>query len=211
LNDLDRTSIAVVGAGAIGSAAVAQLAAAGVGRLGIVDPKGSEPDRDHSALAEATATGAGALNPRGIAEPYPARIEAANVEAILSGFDLAIDCANDDAVHLLLNDSCAAAGLPLVIGGASGARVWATAFVQGAPCYRCASPPPTSEPAAAAAGAALGAMLAADALKLAAGMPAALAGKLLELDLDAGTATVGPVRRRAGCPSCAQSAVEAAL
>src|SRR4051812_45637107 len=99
---LKQATVIVVGAGALGSPAATYLAAAGVGRLGIVDedvvelsnlhrqPLHYTPDVGRQ-KAENAAVKLGVLNPEVALDPYPVRIDASNAPAIVIGADVVVD------------------------------------------------------------------------------------------------------------------------
>lgn len=111
----------VVGLGALGSPAALYLAAAGVGRIGVVDPAVVEPDDPAREIlhfapdiglpkAENAAVKLRALN-RGVhVEAYPAELTPANGLAIVAGADVVLDCTGGPAAE----DVCREAGVPLV-------------------------------------------------------------------------------------------------
>ena len=143
--------VVVIGAGGIGSPAIQYLAAAGVGRLTIVD----DDTVDLSNLQRQTiyATGdigrrkadsavaaARRLNPHVDAHAHATRIDAANVEALLGGADAILDGCDNFATRLCVADAAYTARIPLVsaaIGQFDGQlgvfRGWET----DKPCYRC--------------------------------------------------------------------------
>jgi predicted ThiF/HesA family dinucleotide-utilizing enzyme len=99
----------VVGLGALGSPAALYLAAAGVERLGVVDPGVVEEDDPTRAIlhfapdvglpkAENAAVKLRALNRAVHVEPYPAELTAANALAILADADVVLDCTGRRAV-----------------------------------------------------------------------------------------------------------------
>jgi molybdopterin/thiamine biosynthesis adenylyltransferase len=115
----------VVGAGTPGAIAAALLARAGVGSVGVVDDEPLDLLSEPGALAylpadegrnraEALAERLGALAPEALVEPYPARIEPSNVEAIAIGSDVVLDCSGAPAADPVLSDACTALGIPLV-------------------------------------------------------------------------------------------------
>jgi molybdopterin/thiamine biosynthesis adenylyltransferase len=211
---LAAASVLVVGAGALGSPVLLYLAAAGVGRIGIVDdgevtlgdlgrqvvhftPDAGVP-RAHSAQAKL-----GFLNPGVALDPYPARVEEANAGALVLGHDVVVDAANDEDATLLLNDACCAAGVPLVTGGVDGWDAWVQVVRPGvSACLRCDESAPVAGVSAlgAVAGVA-GSAMALEALKLVAGTGEPLAGRL-ELAGATGQVAVVPVPRRSDCPAC---------
>jgi molybdopterin/thiamine biosynthesis adenylyltransferase len=195
---LREASAIVVGAGALGSPVAAYLAAAGVGRLGIVDeaavapadlagqPLHYTPDLG-VAKTESAAAKLRFLNPEVVVEPYRVRFDETTAAGLVDGQDLVVDCS--DAPYAV-NAACCAAGVPLVTGGAGvvmAIRPGETA------CLRCAFPDALPERADAlgpAAGA-IGSLMAMDALKLLTGVD--IAGP------DFPRVTVA---RRVGCPDC---------
>jgi molybdopterin-synthase adenylyltransferase len=121
----------VVGLGALGSPAALYLAAAGVGRLGVVDPAVVEPgDPAREILhfapdiglpkAENAAVKLRALNRDVHVEPYPAELTAENGLAIVAGADVVLDCTR----ARVADAACRETGTPLVWGSlADGGRV----------------------------------------------------------------------------------------
>ena len=111
----------VVGLGAIGSPAALYLAAAGVGRIGVVDPAVVEPDDPAREIlhfapdiglpkAENAAVKLRALNRDVHVEAYPAELTAENGLAIVAGADVVLDCTG----RAVAEDVCREAGVPLV-------------------------------------------------------------------------------------------------
>lgn len=141
----------LVGAGGIGSPAIQYLAAAGIGRLTVIDDDRVSLDNlqrqtlfgtaDVGRLkVEAAAEAATRLNPdtrfTGIAE----RLTAANVAALLAGADLVLDGSDNFATRLVVSDHCTAARIPLVSAaiGRFQAQVGTfTGWLPQSPCYRC--------------------------------------------------------------------------
>jgi molybdopterin/thiamine biosynthesis adenylyltransferase len=211
---LKAASVLVVGAGALGSPALLYLAAAGAGRIGIVDDgEVGLPDlgrqvlhftpdvgvpRAHSAQAKL-----GFLNPAVAYDPYPARVEQANAAALVLGHDVVVDAANDEDATLLLNDACCAAGVALVSGGVEGWEAWVQVVRPGiSACLRCDPDAPIAGVSALGAVAGMaGSAMALEAVKLRAGAGEPLAGRL-EIDGATGRVAVVPVQRRADCPAC---------
>src|SRR5690606_18865242 len=124
---LEASTVLLLGAGGLGSPAAYYLAAAGVGRLRLVDDDVVErsnlqrqilhaEDRIGVPKVESAATTLGALNPRTRIDPVRERATAANVERLLEGVDVVIDGADNFPVRYLLNDACVHLGKPLVYG-----------------------------------------------------------------------------------------------
>jgi molybdopterin-synthase adenylyltransferase len=229
---LKGASVLVVGAGALGSPAALYLAAAGVGRLGIVDDEEVEvsnlarqvlhftPDVGEPKALSAAGKLA-FLNPGVIVDPYPARLDAANAAAMVSGHDLVVDCSDSFATRYDVNDACCAAGVDLVEGGALGLSGLVLAVRPGrSACYRCAfpTPPPAGAvPSCAQAGilgpvaGIVGSLQALEALKLLTGLGEPLLDRILQVDAADAGFTVVHTRRRPDCPACGPTRLVARL
>lgn len=148
---LRAARVVVIGAGGIGSPAIQYLAAAGVGRLDIVDDDRVEPsnlqrqtifastDRGRS-KAVAAAERAGAINPHVDARPHERRVERANVDALIAGADVVLDGCDNFATRLLVADAALAARVPLVsaaVGQFEGQLAVYRGWEAALPCYRC--------------------------------------------------------------------------
>ena len=148
---LKAAMVVVIGAGGIGSPALQYLAAAGVGRLRIVDD-----DRvDRSNLQRQTlfvtveiglskaATASErlrAMNPHVTIDPHCVRIDAANAATLLDGADLVLDGSDNFATRLAVSDASYALRIPLVsaaIGQFHGQVATWRGWEDGQPCYRC--------------------------------------------------------------------------
>jgi molybdopterin/thiamine biosynthesis adenylyltransferase/rhodanese-related sulfurtransferase len=158
--------VLVVGAGGLGSPAALYLAAAGVGRLGIVDDDlvdASNLQRQvlHStaALGEPKVDSAvrrvRELNPDVEVIPYAERLSAENVDAVLDeGWEVIVDGADNFPTRYLLNDASVWHGVPVVHGSIFRFEGQATVFAPktlqhsvtksdaSGPCYRCLFPQP---------------------------------------------------------------------
>jgi molybdopterin/thiamine biosynthesis adenylyltransferase len=226
---LRSASAVVVGAGALGCPAATYLAAAGVGRIGVVDDDEVELSNLHrqplhltpdvgARKADNAAVKLGFLNPEVVVEPFPARLEAANAEALLAGADVVVDCSDSFATRYLVNDTCCALGVPLVEAGVVGLSGLVMSIRPGeSACYRCAfptEPEPGSVPGCreagvlGAIGGVVGSFQALEAIKLLTGVGEPLLDAILQLE----GATSAPLRiataRREDCPACGGSAPE---
>src|SRR3954471_15887728 len=120
---LRSANVILVGAGALGSPAGQSRAAAGVGRIGVVDddlvelsnlnrqplhftPDVGLPKADNAKVKLS------ALNPDVLVESYPARLDEQNAEAIVMGADLVLDCSDSFETRYAVNDACCAQGIP---------------------------------------------------------------------------------------------------
>lgn len=144
---LRTASIAVVGAGGIGSAVIPALAGAGVGRLTIIDsdvvelanlhrqPLFAEADAGRS-KAKLAAEFVHRLNHFVMVDPKEERIGPENAGELLSGSDLVIDGSDNFATRLAVSDTCVSLGIPLLSAAAVQFQGQVGLF-GGRPCYRC--------------------------------------------------------------------------
>jgi adenylyltransferase/sulfurtransferase len=143
--------VVLVGAGGIGCPAIQYLAAAGVGRLTVIDDDRVSLDNlqrqtlfgtaDVGRLkVEAAAEAAVRLNPDTHLAGIAARLDAANVGGLLAGADLVLDGSDNFATRLIVSDHCTRARIPLVSAavGRFQAQVGTfTGWLPQCPCYRC--------------------------------------------------------------------------
>ena len=144
---LKASSVAVIGAGGIGSAVIPALAGAGIGRLTIIDsdvvelanlhrqPLFSEADKG-KAKAEFAATFVARLNHLIEVEPKQERIDPQNAGDLLAGHDLVIDGSDNFATRLAVSDACVVLGIPLLSAAAVQFQGQVGLFRR-QPCYRC--------------------------------------------------------------------------
>ena len=127
---LKAASVLVVGAGGLGSPAIAYLAAAGIGRLGIIDPDTVSLSNLQRQIVHSTgtidqgkSTSAGAfvhaLNPHVVVDEMPAAITAENAAEILSSYDLVLDGTDNLLTRRLVASAAQSAQTPLVSGAVS--------------------------------------------------------------------------------------------
>lgn len=221
---LGAARVLVLGAGGLGCPALAYLAAAGVGRITLVDDDTvSLSNLQRQILfapidigrpkVEAAAAALARLNPHVAVTPLAERLDAGNAAAILAGHDLALDGSDNFATRYLFNAACVAAGVPLIAAAMAQWEgqigLWDPA--RGGPCYACVfpeAPAPGLAPDCAEAGVVgalpgvLGAMMALEAIKLIARAGAPLRGRLLIYDgLWAETRSIR-LHARKDCPDC---------
>jgi adenylyltransferase/sulfurtransferase len=144
---LKAASIAVIGAGGIGSAVIPALAGAGVGRLTIIDddvvelanlhrqPLFRERDAGYS-KADLALQFVHRLNRFVDATPLQERIGPDNGQRLLTGHDLVIDGSDNFATRLAVSDVCVELGIPLVSAAAVQFQGQVGLF-RSRPCYRC--------------------------------------------------------------------------
>ena len=148
---LASSSVSVVGAGGLGSAALPYLAGAGVGRLGVIDPdRVSESNLHRQTLyrevdvgcfkARVAADVVASLNRDCRISPFPDRLDPENLEALVGGADVVLDCADSFAVTYMLSDFCRSTGQPLVSASALGFSGYVGGFCGGGPSVRAVFP-----------------------------------------------------------------------
>ena len=119
------SSVLVIGAGGLGSPLLLYLAAAGVGRIGIVDDDAVDlsnlqrqvihtTDRIGDAKVESAQTMLAGINPDVKVEPHGVRLDAGNVMDLIGGYDIVADGSDNFATRFLLNDACYLKGVVLV-------------------------------------------------------------------------------------------------
>ncbi len=215
--------VLLIGAGGLGSPVGLYLAAAGVGKLGVVDSDNVELSNLQRQVLHSTADlgrpkslsakeTMEALNPDIEVVPYHVRLTADNALDIMSGYDLVADGSDNFATRYLVNDACVMLGKPLSHAGILRFEGQLTTILPGrGPCYRCLypePPPPGMVPSCQEAGSlgatagVVGLLQAAEVLKLLLGIGEPLAGRLLMFNaLDMVFKEVR-VARDPGCPLC---------
>jgi molybdopterin/thiamine biosynthesis adenylyltransferase/rhodanese-related sulfurtransferase len=218
------SKVLLIGAGGLGSPAALYLAAAGVGRLGIVDADvvdDSNLQRQiiHSTerLGEAKVDSAKrtieALNPDVQVVAYKERLSSENIERILAdGWDVIVDGADNFPTRYLVNDASVWHDIPVVHGSIYRFEGQVTVFKpHEGPCYRClfpTPPPPELAPSCAEGGVlgvlpgVIGSLQANEALKLALDIGEPLVGRLLLFDALSAEFNEVNLRRDPECPVC---------
>src|SRR5215472_6352694 len=149
-------SVLVVGAGGLGSPVALYLAAAGIGRLGLVDDDAvSLSNLQRQILfrtadvgrpkVQAGADALKALNPGVHIDIHALRLTGANAMELIAGYDIVADGSDNFATRFLVNDACYFARKPLVSAAVTefeGQLATYKAYEPGLPCYRCLFPEP---------------------------------------------------------------------
>jgi molybdopterin/thiamine biosynthesis adenylyltransferase/rhodanese-related sulfurtransferase len=218
--------VLLVGAGGLGSPASLYLAAAGVGRLGIVDDDRVDASNLQRQIAHSTETLGDwkadsakrtleALNPDVEVVTYKERLTSENVDRILAdGWDVIVDGADNFPTRYLVNDASVFHDIPVVHGSIYRFEGQVTVFKpHEGPCYRCLfpqPPPPELAPSCAEGGVLgvlpgiIGSLQASEALKLALGIGETLAGRLLLFDALSTEFSEVTLRRDPNCPVCGE-------
>jgi len=220
------SKVLLIGAGGLGSPASLYLAAAGVGRIGIVDADVVDESNLQRQIVHSTESlgepkvesakrAVEALNPDVEVVAYKERLTSENIERILAdGWDVIVDGADNFPTRYLVNDASIWHKIPVVHGSIYRFEGQVTVFkpYEG-PCYRClfpTPPPPELAPSCAEGGVlgvlpgVIGSLQASEALKLALGIGEPLIGRLLLFDALAATFDEVKLRRDPDCPVCGE-------
>jgi len=217
---LKAATVAIVGAGGLGAPAALYLAAAGVGRLRLIDDDAVSLDNLQRQIifrggdvgaskVERAQVALAALNDNVAVEIEKQRLTDANAAYLLRGADIILDGADDFDTRFAVNAAARALGAPLVSGAVGRWDGQVSVFARGGPCYRCFVPntPPDAETCArvgvvGALTGVIGSLMALETIKLitAAGEP--LASRVLIFDGLKGESRVARLARDPACPVC---------
>jgi len=221
------TSVLCIGAGGLGSPIAMYLAAAGIGKIGIVDfdtvdysnlqrqilHTDADVGRPKAQSAKETING---INPGVEVILHNTRITSENALDLIRPFDIIVDGTDNFPTRYLTNDACVLLKKPNVYGSIFRFDGQASVFAPhlGGPCYRCLypePPPPGMVPSCAEGGVLgvlpgiIGCIQATEILKLALGKGSSLVGRLLLFDaLDMKFREL-KLRRDPECPLCGEN------
>lgn len=221
---IDAAHVLVVGAGGLGCPVALYLGAAGVGRLSLADGDVVDLTNLQRQIGHATASiGANkarslaasvrAINPAIVVQAQETALAGETLFAAVAAADVVVDASDNFATRHAVNRACLAAGKPLVSGAAIGFSGQLAVFdtrQTASPCYHCLFPEQAGEPEVRCAEAGVfaplvgivGAMQAAEALKLLVGVGTPLIGRLLLWDSLGAEARSLKVPRDPACPVC---------
>src|SRR6266516_2406188 len=220
------TSVLCIGAGGLGSPIAMYLAAAGIGKLGIVDfdivdfsnlqrqilHTDADVGRPKSQSAKETING---INPGVEVVIHNTRLTSENAIEIIKPYDIVVDGTDNFPTHYLTNDACVLLKKPNVYGSIFRFEGQASVFAPhlGGPCYRCLypePPPPGMVPSCAEGGVLgvlpgiIGCIQATEILKLALGKGSSLIGRLLLFNALEMKFRELKLRRDPQCPLCGE-------
>jgi adenylyltransferase/sulfurtransferase len=219
-----RSSVLCIGAGGLGSPILLYLAAAGVGRIGLIDHDAIDlsnlqrqilhatPDVGQAKVESARRRVEG-LNPDVKIETVPRRIQKDNVLDLVDRYDAVIDGTDNFPTRFLVNDACFFRRKPLIYGSVFRFEGQASVFLDrpDAPCYRCLfpePPPPGETPSCQEAGilgvvpGVIGVIQATEFVKFVLKLGDSLTGRLLIYNaLEMSFRTV-KLRKNPDCPLC---------
>jgi adenylyltransferase/sulfurtransferase len=223
---LKAASVLIVGAGGLGSPLALYLAAAGIGRMGLVDFDVVDESNLQRQILHGTAD-VGApklesarrrladLNPGVAIELHEARLDRDNALPILGRYDVIADGTDNFATRYLVNDACVLLGKPNVYGSIFRFEGQASVFdARTGPCYRCLypdPPPPGLVPSCAEGGVlgvlpgVIGVIQGIETIKLVLGLGETLVGRLVLFDALAMRFRELKLRKDPACPICGTS------
>jgi molybdopterin/thiamine biosynthesis adenylyltransferase/rhodanese-related sulfurtransferase len=220
---LKAARVLLIGAGGLGSPAALYLAAAGVGRLGIIDADVVELSNLQRQVLHGTRELGRLkvdsaydrlhdLNPHVQVATFPTRLTSANALEIFRDFDIIVDGSDNFPTRYLVNDACVLSGKPNVYGSVSRFDGQASVFgAKDGPCYRCLFPEPPVPgliPSCAEGGVfgilpgLVGTIQATETIKLITGMGESLVGRLLLVDALRMRFRTIELARNPECPAC---------
>ncbi|MGE5048232.1 MAG: molybdopterin-synthase adenylyltransferase MoeB [Deltaproteobacteria bacterium] len=228
-----KSKVLLIGAGGLGSPTALYLAAAGVGRLGLIDDDVVDEsnlqrqilhttDRVGMAKTESAKKTLQALNPEVAVDEHRMRLTRDNAMELFAKYDMVVDGSDNFGTRYLVNDACVLLQKPNVHGSIFRFDGQATTFVPGGgrPCYRCLfpePPPPELAPSCQEAGVLgvlpgiIGLIQAVEAIKLLLGRGEPLVGRLLLYDALEQKFREVKYARDPACPACGDRAMQQLL
>ena len=222
---LKQSSVLIVGAGGLGSPAALYLAAAGVGRIGLVDFDAIDitnlqrqiiyttPDVGRPKL-DVSAERLRQLNPEIDVVTHSTRLTRDNALDVIANYDVVIDGTDNFPTRYLVNDACVLLKKPYVYGSILRFDGQVSVFdAQHGPCYRCLfrePPPPGLVPNCAEGGVLgvlpgiIGSLQALEAVKLLAGVGDSLIGRLILFDGLTMRFRELKLKKQPDCPLCGE-------
>ena len=217
--------VLIIGAGGLGSPAALYLAASGVGTLVLVDDDDVDltnlqrqilhtTERIGQPKVESAKVALNQMNPEIAISALRERVAGARLAELGAQASVVLDCSDNFQTRHAVNAACVAAGVPLVAGAAIRFDGQISVFDPrnaDSPCYACLFPPGAGFEDAACSSmgvfaplvGVIGAMQAAEALKLIVGIGEALTGRLLMLDGKYMEWSSIAIARDPACPVCA--------
>ena len=229
---LKAASVLLVGAGGLGSPAAMYLAAAGVGRIGLVDFDNVEASNLQRQVLygtsdvgtpklEAAKARLEDLNPHITIDTHELRLTSDNALDVIDGYDVVADGTDNFPTRYLVNDACVMTGTPNVYASIFRFEGQVSVFgTEDAPCYRCVyeePPPPGLVPSCAEGGVLgilpgmVGTMQATEVIKLITGIGEPLIGRLLMIDALSMSFRTLKLRKNPDCPVCSKNPTQTEL
>jgi len=229
---LKASSVLLIGTGGLGSPTALYLAAAGIGRMGLVDyDVVDDTNLQRQVIHGMSTVGISKLdsaekrlldlNPDIQIDKYNVPLTSDNALEIMEPYDIVVDGTDNFPTRYLVNDACAKLGKPNVYGSIFRFEGQLSVFyAKEGPCYRCMfpePPPPGLVPSCAEGGVlgilpgTIGTMQATEAIKLLLGIGEPMIGRMLLYDALEMSFTNIKVRKNPECPVCSAKPEEIEL
>ena len=221
-----QSSVLIIGAGGLGSPLLLYLAAAGIGKIGIVDDDHVDLSNLHRQIAHPTENvgvakttsarvSASALNPDIEIVEHQERVTLDNIDTLLRPYDLVADGSDNFATRHIVHQACFSLGKTLVSAAVQGLEGQLSTYKahlgEPHPCYRCVfpdTPPPDLIPSCAEGGVmgpvvgVMGSLQAVEVIKELVGLGESLSGTLLLYDGLLADVRRIRIRRNPDCHLC---------
>jgi sulfur-carrier protein adenylyltransferase/sulfurtransferase len=223
---LKAASVLLIGTGGLGSPLALYLAAAGIGRIGLVDyDVVDETNLQRQVIhftsdvgklkLDSAAAKLADINPHVVIEKYGVPLTSENALDILKNYDVVIDGTDNFPTRYLVNDACVILGKPNVYGSIFRFEGQLSVFhaAAGGPCYRCLfpePPPPGLVPSCAEGGVlgilpgTIGTLQATEAIKLILGIGKPMIGRMMLYDALNMSFDQIKLRKNPSCPVCSE-------
>lgn len=223
---IKAAKILIIGAGALGSPIALYLGAAGVGTIGVADFDDVSVANLLSQIVHGTRDvnrpkvasvrdSIRAVNPLVKVETYHLRLDASNIEPIVTDYDVIVDATDNYAARYLVNDICVMLKKPVVFGAMYQYEGYVAVYdAKKGPCFRCQfpSPPPNGLVPSCAQGGVIstlpgiiGSVQANETLKLVIGGADSLVGEMLVFDTWNNETRKIRVAKEETCPICGKN------
>lgn len=220
---LKNSSVLVVGAGGLGSPVLLYLAAAGVGKIGIVDGDTvsltnlqRQVIHSNSTCGELKVVSARGrlreLNPEIMVVPFPEYLSNENADRIIRNFNVVVDCTDNLETRFLANEMCVRNSIPLVYGAVFRYEGQVSVFhASMGPCFRCmypimpdhrSIPDPADNGLLGTIPGVIGLIQANEVIKLLLGIGESLIGSLVLFDGYSTTFKTIHIKKLLNCPVC---------
>ncbi|MDX9788098.1 MAG: HesA/MoeB/ThiF family protein [Desulfobacterales bacterium] len=219
---LQQAGVFILGSGGLASSAAYYLVAAGIGRIGIADDDRVDiSNLNRQILHNTSCIGMlkvdsarktlEELNPAVNIHTYPRRFTSpGELIAVLTPYDIVVDCTDNYATRFHLNDACIQTGKPWIYGAVSGFEGQVMTIMPGkGPCYRCLYPSVPAEadsvvPVIGVTPGMIGIIEATEAIKHILGIGTPLIGRMLVIDLLEMNMSEFNINRNQSCSACGE-------
>ena len=209
---LQNATVTVAGCGGLGCNVITQLAIAGIGRIRIIDMDTISESNLNRQFVHCGNDGSkvksmsewiGKISEAEV-EEFDERIDDNNIERMIDGSDIIIDCLDNNSARSILNKVSLRKNIPLIHGGVNRMYGQVMLMIPGrTACLDCImTKDDDDKQVIGAAASVIGSIQAAEAIKYITGKGTTLEGRLLTVDLENDEFKVIPISRRKDCKSC---------